>query len=107
MLNVKFFTLSSGEIVGIFCKGHCGYEKMGKDIVCAAVSSAIYMAINTFTDVLKIEPKKLNIRDGNLEFLIDKNDEYRGRILFEGLKIHLLGLEEIYPKNLKIDYVEV
>ncbi len=107
MLNIKFCVLSEGKIVGFYISGHCNYDSQGKDIVCAAVSSAVYMIINTITDILHISVQRLFIEDGKLEFIINENDEVRTKVLFEGLKTHLIGLEEMYPKNIRINYMEV
>lgn len=107
MLNVKFYVLPNGKIIGFSILGHCGYEESGKDIVCAAVSSVVYMVINTFTDILNIEVKNVFIEEGRLEFILNENDEIQARTLLEGLKLHLVGLEEMYPKNIQINYVEV
>ena len=93
MLNIKFCILKNGNIVGFRIIGHCGYDISGKDIVCAAVSSAVYMLINTFTDVLNVIPEILDIEEGHLELIVNENDEFQCRTLFSGLKIHLLGLE--------------
>ena len=38
---------STGAYQGFTCMGHAGYAKRGKDIVCAAVSSAAIMSANT------------------------------------------------------------
>lgn len=107
MLKVKFYHLPSGNIIGFNIVGHCGYEESGKDIVCAAVSSAVYLIINTLTDVFRISARSLSLNDGMIDFIIYENDELQCRNLFKGLKIHLLGLEEIYPKNIQVDYMEV
>jgi Predicted ribosomal protein len=107
MLNVNFCVLPAGKIVGIYISGHCGFAFHGKDIVCAAVSSAVYLVVNTITDILKINAKRLFIEDGKLEFIINESDEPQAKALFDGLKAHLKGLEEMYPKNIRINYMEV
>ena len=50
MTKYKFLTDEKG-IYGFIIKGHSGYGEQGGDIVCAAVSSAAYMVINTITDI--------------------------------------------------------
>ena len=107
MLNVEFCALQDGSLVGFCIKGHCGFSESGTDIVCAAVSSAVYMVVNTFTDILGVSPKGLYVGNGEMRFIIHKHDESQGRLLFQGLKLHLSSLEEIYPKSIKVNYVEV
>lgn len=107
MLNIWFYNLKDGKILGFKVLGHCGYAENGKDIVCSAVSSAVYMVINTITEILKVNLNVLSVDDGNMDIRIDENDECLCRVLFNGLKLHLLSLEEMYPKNIKVNYMEV
>lgn len=107
MLKIKFCNLSDGRVVGFHILGHCGYAENGRDIVCAAVSSAAYLVINTITDVLRINPRVLNVSDGNAEFVVEESDELQCRSLLNGLREHFLGLEQLYPKNVQVDYMEV
>ena len=79
-------------------KGHSGFAEEGADIVCAAVSSAAIMAVNTITEILG-EKGEARVRDGFLQF------EARGkaaRDIVKGLLLHLEGLSDEYP-----DYVTV
>ncbi len=107
MINVNIFVLNSGEIVGFDMSGHSNYSEIGKDIVCAAVSSAAYMAVNTLTDVVKI-PVDVSIHDeGQMYVVIDSKDAVACSDILKGLKLHLQSLEETYPKNIKVSYAEV
>ena len=40
-------------------------------------------------------------------FRVSDTDAQTCRSLFEGFKLHLLGLEEQYPENLQVRYAEV
>lgn len=106
MLNIDFKVRSTGEICGFHIFGHSGYAEIGKDIVCAAVSSVAYMVVNTMTDVINI-PVSVSIDDG--EMIVDINDKYvlSCRDLVEGFKLHVISLENMYPKNIKVNYTEV
>ncbi|MBQ3537435.1 MAG: ribosomal-processing cysteine protease Prp [Clostridia bacterium] len=79
-------------------KGHSGFSEEGSDIVCAAVSSAAIMSVNTITEILgvKAEPK---VKDGFLQF---EAGGKAARDIIDGLRLHLEGLAEQYP-----DYVTV
>lgn len=105
MLKAEFFILDDGSIKGFDISGHSGYEESGKDIVCAAVSSAAYMAANTIVDVLGAQVDAVVEEDkGHMRFLV------RGKYLPDcgyvllGFKNHLLMLEEMYPKNINVFY---
>ena len=79
-------------------KGHSGFAEEGSDIVCAAVSSAAIMTVNTVTEILG-EKGNTKVKDGFLQFEASGKP---ARDLIKGLKLHLEGLSEEYP-----DYVTV
>ena len=108
MLSAKFFVLESGTIIGFELCGHSGYAESGKDIVCSAVSSAAYMTVNTITDVMGI-PADVNINEsiGYMKILISTKDALLCKDILNGFKSHLLFLEEIYSKNINVNYTEV
>ncbi len=51
MVEAEFLRLD-GSLVGFQVSGHANSGPFGKDIVCAAVSSATFLAANTITDYL-------------------------------------------------------
>ena len=108
MLSAKFFVLESGTIVGFEILGHSGYAKSGKDIVCAAVSSAAYMTDNTITDVMGISADVNVVEDiGYMKMIVKSKDAALCKDILNGFKNHLLLLEEIYSKNINVSYTEV
>ena len=106
MITVSFHTEGS-RIVGFDVHGHSGLAPAGEDILCAAVSSAAYMTANTVLEILHITPISLRAEDGEMLFRVSDTDARTCRSLFEGFKLHLLGLEEQYPENLQVRYAEV
>lgn len=101
MTVVRFFSQNS-LISGFEMTGHSSVnsnDEAGK-IVCAAVSSAAYMAANTITDIvgaaadISVSDAKMNLR------LKDKFLE--SQITLEGLKCHLSQLSKEYKNNLKV-----
>lgn len=106
MIDVGFFQTPSGELLGFHILGHSGQEEAGADILCAAVSSAAYLVANTVSEVLKIDAA-LMAQDGEMLVRVDPKDAPGCRVLFAGLKLHLIGLEEQYPENIKVSYTEV
>lgn len=104
MIIVEFFKGSESVTAGFCVKGHSGLSEAGTDIVCAAVSSAVYLTVNTITDVLKLNPE-VEVRDGFLRLVFrTKNEALKAKTLTEGLELHLKSLEEDYPKNVKVKY---
>ncbi len=107
MIYVDLLSTKEGFISGFRIAGHSGYAEIGSDIVCAAVSSAVYMTINTVTDIFAVSPLALRVEEAEIFFRIETRDFKRCNELFKGFKLHLLGLEEQYPENIKISYLEV
>ncbi len=107
MITVGFLTPSDGRTLGFTVQGHSGHGEEGADIVCAAVSSAVLLTVNTVTDVLHITPLSLRGRDGDVFFRVEEKDEPACRDLFSGLKLHLVNLEEQYPGDVKVCYIEI
>ena len=108
MIKAKFLTLNSGEIIGFNITGHANYSEHGKDIVCSAVSSAVYMAANIITELLKVNAEiDINEKCGSMYVSVPYNEIGRCGLILEGLKMHLLMLEEAYSKHIKVSYMEV
>lgn len=80
-------------------KGHSGFSEEGSDIVCAAVSSAAYMTVNTVTEILGVKGN-VKVKDGFLQF--EFSGSPAARDIVKGLKLHLEELSKDYP-----DYVTV
>lgn len=106
MISVKFFSAgdSGAELAGFQVSGHTGIQ--GESIVCAAVSSACYMAVNTITDVLMIDADVL-LRNGLMKILVDGENIGKAQVIFQGLQIHLKQLAEQYPQKIRIQISEV
>ena len=107
MIFADFLTLADGRMTGFRIAGHAEQSPQGEDIVCAAVSSAAYLTVNTATEVLGISPLSLRADEGEMFFRIELKDEPACRALLTGLKLHLVGLEEQYPDNIHVNYLEV
>ena len=107
MIKVELLTTANGDLVGFNISGHAKAGESGQDIVCAAVSSAAYMAANTITEVIHAMAEISVNQMGFMKVEISSKDLGRCQEILNGLKLHLLGLEEQYPKNIIVNYVEV
>lgn len=99
MIRVNFFT-SGKDIVGFEISGHSGSAEAGSDIICSAVSSAAYMAVNTITEIVKCKAEA-DISDGYMSFYV-RSDLSDAQQILEGLKLHLEALAADYPDNIKV-----
>ena len=80
--------------------GHSGSAESGQDIVCAAVSSAAYMAVNTITEILG-EDVEADVSDGYMKIKLCSGNQAATDIL-RGLELHVSELSKDYPDFIKI-----
>lgn len=110
MIRVDFLVSGEGLLKGFRISEHADYLENGSDIVCAAVSSAAYMAANTVTEIIHADAA-VNVSDNqedNFMYLnVSKKDLAQCQTVLQGLKLHLVSLEEQYPENLNVFYLEV
>ena len=87
---------------GFSVKGHSttdAYDEIGK-LVCASVSSAVYLTVNTITDVVG-DSADIIERDGEMTIHLSSVSR-ESKILLNGFKIHMLQLSEQYPRCIKV-----
>ena len=96
----------NGTLCGFDVNGHSGSAACGQDIVCAAVSSAVYMAANTLTEVCGCHAD-IHQADGALRLTVAKADTDKAQQLLQGLQLHLNELAAQYPQFIQIQQTEV
>ena len=101
MTTAKFL-FSDDTVVSFEVSGHSGAGEYGTDIVCSAVSSAVYMAANTIIEIMKLSPEA-EVRDGYLKFTMNLSDARKSKTITDGLYLHLSELQSQYPNNLKLE----
>lgn len=109
MTAITIYQSKSGDYRRLFCKGHAGYAKAGKDIVCASVS---VLVINTINAIETLAKEKVCVTADEEEGLIDcdfpEGLSEKGRLLMDSL---VLGLENIVngygSKYLELNFKEV
>ena len=84
----------------IIISGHAYYDDIGKDIVCASVSSIVITTINA---ILEIDGDSIFYEDLDNKILIEvlKEDKIVKKLI-NNMVFMLEGLEKDYPKNIKI-----
>ena len=80
--------------------GHAYFDEIGKDIVCASVSSIVITTINA---ILELSNDSISYEDLDNKILIEilKEDEVAQKLI-NNMIFMLEGLEKDYPKNIKI-----
>lgn len=94
MIKIKF------DKDKISIKGHSGYDVIGKDIVCASVSSIVITSINA---IIRIDEKAISYKqdEGFIEINILKHSEIVD-LLILNMKELLKELQIQYNKYIKI-----
>ena len=94
MIKIKF------DKDKISIKGHSGYDVIGKDIVCASVSSIVITSINA---IIRIDEKAISYKqdEGFIEINILKHSEIVD-LLILNMKELLKELQIPYDKYIKI-----
>ena len=90
MIKIKF------DKDKISIKGHSGYDVIGKDIVCASVSSIVITSINA---IIRIDEKAISYKqdEGFIEINILKHSE-----IVDLLILNMKELQIQYDKYIKI-----
>ena len=99
------FIFADGKPIGFSVGGHSGYDRSGRDIVCASVSSAVMLTCNAVTEVFKVGAK-VDVENDRISLRLDSASE-NGMLLIESLRIHLEALSVEYPKNISLKISEV
>ena len=105
MISVVFYEDKEKLLSGFLISGHADFLEYGKDIVCSAVSSSVQMCCNGITEILK---EKVEISCGEGEISLKGNLNKKSiQDFLKALKLQLSLIEKQYPKNIKLDIVEV
>jgi len=101
MTSVKF--LSKGEsLSGFEILGHSSFDcdDIEGKLVCAAVSSAAYMAANTITEIIG-DVCEIKVDDALMRVAVE-SPNLKTIAVLNGLKLHLVELSKQYSKRIKI-----
>lgn len=90
-------------MAGFDMRGHAQAGSYGSDTVCAAVSSAAYLAANTLTDVIGV-PCKVTVSDGAMRLVVPGSRRQECSAVLRGLELHLRALAKQFPQNIRVIY---
>ena len=97
MINIEIINNKTIKV-----KGHANYAEYGADIVCASVSTAVYMSINQIEVFDKLNFINTKIAEGNACIEVVCEDEIVSKVI-SNLIFTLRDLELQYPKYIKIN----
>ena len=101
MTKVRFFTQGS-LIIGFEITGHSTTDENDETgrLVCSAVSSAAYMAVNTLTEFVGAQVDS-KVNDAIMHIKV-KSKLNESQITLAGLKLHMCELSKQYTTNVKV-----
>lgn len=99
------FTSEGGNLAGFSISGHSLFDERGRDIVCAAVSSAVQLTANGISEILKENPS-VEIEQNHINLKLAKTSQAASAFL-EAFRLHLKLLAEDYPNTIEITVLEV
>ncbi len=100
MTNI-FFTKRSNKFVGFTVSGHTNKAEYGKDVLCAAISTASQMAVCGIVEVAKIKAK-VKIKSGFLSLELNEPTE-KSELILETLYKSLCSICENEKKYVKLE----
>lgn len=101
MIIAEFFKTEDDSFKGFHIRGHSGYSERGSDIVCAGVSSAVMLTINTAVEFFGVSADVSVISDGDISCDIREITGDSDRLI-KSLMAHLSELSQEFPKNIKV-----
>lgn len=91
----------SQKVKRVFVSGHSNYDVIGKDIVCASVSVAMYMSANLLSKVTENFKFIEDSKNTEMDLIVEEDNEIIN-IIMENLVYTLQSISESYAKFLKI-----
>ena len=105
---------SEHDYIGFQVSGHAGYDKIGKDIICASVSVLTINTINAIEQFTKNKFKCGQGKSGLIQFkflsVSEQNEEQKqiGQILLRTLDLGITGISREYgDEYVQVHYKEV
>lgn len=96
---IKVRIKKNDKIDFVEVKGHADYDELGKDIVCASVSSIIITTINA---MVRIDSNSINYSDNDGVIInVLKHTEVIDKLLLN-LEELFIDLQKQYPKYIEI-----
>ncbi len=105
MILARFYS-KKGKTCACSISGHAGYADFGNDIVCASVTSALQMASNGITEILKV-PADVKVSENEVFVKLPEGSKSAAYDFLEALKMHIEILAEDYKGTIKVKVSEV
>lgn len=104
-MTTACFYFREDEITSFEIKGHSGYSDEGTDIVCAAISSTVWMTVNALENVLRLDVN-YSQSEANVFLEVSDKDIGKAQVLIEAFRQFLCNLSVEYEKYLTVKEVK-
>lgn len=106
MIKAVFYK-KNGQVSGFSITGHADFARYGKDIVCASVSSAAMLVMNTVTENEFFGCNAdVTCEDNLLKIMLNEKSECSEK-LFLSFKKHLEIISQEFKGNISVSVMEV
>ena len=94
---------SQGDLItGFECRGHAGYDREGKDIVCAAVSILATTCVNALESVAGTVPR-VKAASGSMTVQVDPNAGRDAQVILKAFRQGMRDVAEEYASYLQLN----
>lgn len=110
MIKVNICRDRAGNINRFIVRGHSGYDKPGKDIVCSAVSAVAFTTVGALGDIIGLKDffdEKHGFMSCNLDMELSPELRHDANIIMATAEIGFKQIELAYPKYVKVMDEEV
>lgn len=102
MIKVEFTRNKQNEIIKVKVSGHSGYDDIGKDIVCSAVSTAMYVTIGILQKINQDMKYFENEKEAIMQIELIKTDKFTNNVM-DNLQEVLESIASDYPDFIQIN----
>lgn len=102
MIKVEFTRNKQNEIIKVKVFGHSGYDDIGKDIVCSAVSTAMYVTIGILQKINQDMKYFENEKEAIMQIELIKTDKFTNNVM-DNLQEVLESIANDYPDFIQIN----
>ena len=96
------FEKSQGKYRKLCISGHSGYAEEGSDIVCAAISSSVNLAVS----ILELGGCAFKQSVGKTTVIIETDDGQTAQLVLGAMEKELSQLMRDFPENVKVTTVD-
>ncbi len=109
MTDITIFRDKNQNYIGFDCKGHAGFARFGKDIVCAGIS---ILVLNTINSIQAYTEEGFTCdaeqKSGDICFRFSDVPEHDAVLLMDSMILGLQGIQSSYGKKfLRLQFKEV